>query len=551
MTRLGEVASVGAGAVVGRAMGFPRPRNRVSVVRGVEVPMRDAVVLLADHYAPRVSGPRPTVLVRSPYGRGATTGLLLARRIAAMGYHALLQSVRGTYGSGGTLEPMVQEASDGHDTVAWLREQDWFDGRLGTYGGSYMGFVQWALVADPPPELKAMVVLQAPHDFSIVWQDGPFELMNFVGWTDAVSTQEEARGLRKLAHAMTAARRLGPVMNELPLSRITDHIGDDRAPWLADWLNESDPTSEYWRPYDHSSALEAIEVPTLIESGWQDLFLDQTLRQYQALARRGVPTKLVVGPWAHLNANQGLFMQHGIKWFDAYLDDAAPNRRTDDAPVLVRVGSSKQWRELQSWPPPAQERVLFLRAGGSLDPEASTSADESTAYTYDLADPTPAVGGRIIAPTAAGSRDNRKLERRSDVITFTSDILDANIDVIGVPTVELYVTADNPNIDLFARLCDVDGKGRSFNVSDRITRLSGEPEGDGDVRLVRLELAATAHEFRAGHRFRLQIAGGAHPRYSRNSGGAALADMPTTKSTRHIHHSSTHPSRVVLPVVVS
>src|SRR5262245_20667698 len=166
-----------------RVLRLPPVRNDYTV-SAVRVPMRDGVVLLGDHFAPDTRTPRGTVLVRTPYGRGFPFSATNGRAYAARGYHVVLQSVRGTFGSGGTFRPMAQEVEDGPDTVAWLREQPWFDGRLATLGGSYLGWTQWSALVDPPPELRTAVVYVGPHDFrTAVYGTGAFTLGDFLGWS--------------------------------------------------------------------------------------------------------------------------------------------------------------------------------------------------------------------------------------------------------------------------------------------------------------------------------------------------------------------------------
>jgi putative CocE/NonD family hydrolase len=170
--------------------------------------MRDGVTLRADHYAPDTDRPLGTILVRGPYGRALPFSIIYARVYAARGYHVVFQSVRGTFGSGGEFVPMVHEADDAADTVAWLREQPWFTGTFGTIGLSYLGFTQWALLADPPPELAAAVVTVGPHDLHMSsWGTGAFALNDFLGWSDMVANQETS-GLNRLAFQLRARRRL-------------------------------------------------------------------------------------------------------------------------------------------------------------------------------------------------------------------------------------------------------------------------------------------------------------------------------------------------------
>ena len=171
--------------------------------------MRDGAVLLAEHHVPATDHPLGTVLVRTPYGRRSALDALGSRVLAVRGYHVLVQSVRGTFGSGGVFDPMVNEERDGHDTVAWLREQPWFDGRLATYGASYLGWTQWTLMADPPPELRAAVVLVAPHDFAAsVYSSGAFAFQGFLAWSDLILHQETTGLLATIVRGATAKRRL-------------------------------------------------------------------------------------------------------------------------------------------------------------------------------------------------------------------------------------------------------------------------------------------------------------------------------------------------------
>ncbi|EUA34319.1 hydrolase CocE/NonD family protein [Mycobacterium xenopi 3993] len=178
------------GRALGRLLRLPEPTSQYTV-NPVRIPMRDGVELLADHYAPTAPA-AGTLLVRGPYGRGFPFSLLYGALYAARGYHVVVQSVRGTFGSGGVFEPMIHEVDDGADTVTWLRRQPWFTGRFATVGLSYLGFTQWALLLEPPPELAAAVITAGPHDFSAsTWGSGSFNLNDFLGWSDLVAHQQD------------------------------------------------------------------------------------------------------------------------------------------------------------------------------------------------------------------------------------------------------------------------------------------------------------------------------------------------------------------------
>ena len=537
-----------ASTAFGRGWRLPPKRNRVVLTRGLQVPMRDGVTLVTDHYMPLASDPRPTLLIRSPYGRGFEYGLLMAQLYAERGYHVLLQSTRGTFGSGGGFFPVVHEAADGQDTVAWLREQRWFDGRLGTVGPSYLGWVQWALAIDPPPELQAMVVHVGPHDMArLAYGRGPFQLMFLLQWSEMVANQEHIGFVRGTARMLRAERRLAPVLNALPMESAADTLCGGGAPWFREWVSGPDPEGPYWDPYRATDALHRSTVPTLLVGGFQDPFLDQTLEQYQVLRSRGVEVGLTVGPWTHLGIDMSVIVPESLAWLDAHLAGEGPPPRR--RPVRVWVSGRKQWQDLDAWPPPAgvESQVWQLQPHGRLSPSAP--AGGSTAFRYDPADPTPSVGGRVLAVGGAGVQDNTRLEARPDVVTFTSVPLSVPVEVLGAPVAELQVSSDNPHIDLFARLCDVNRRGRSRNITDRIVRVPVDGTAPGEVRTVRITLDDTAHQFQAGHRIRLQVSAGAHPRYARNLGtgepdGTGTAMRPATIT---IHHSDGLCSTLTLP----
>jgi putative CocE/NonD family hydrolase len=534
-----------ADAVLGRTLRQAPALNGYEV-ESVRTPMRDGAILVGDHFTPSTDTPRGTVLIRTPYGRGFPTSALNGRLFAARGYHVLLQSVRGTFGSGGTFRPMAQETEDGQDTVAWLREQAWFDGRLATLGASYLGWTQWTLLQDPPPELRAAVVYVGPHDFrQAVFGTGAFTLGDFLGWSDQIAHQEDGGGLRRLLSMATAQRRVQPALNGLPLPDAAVPVLRGRAPWYREWLSHPDADDPWWGPYRAGTALQRVNVPVLLVSGWQDLFLEQSLEQYEILSGRGVPVALTVGPWTHVQvATKGAaeVNRESLAWLDEHLAGGPPAR---SAPVRVHRTGEGRWHEMASWPPPSAPATFQPHPDGTLTTESPEPAAGQVPFRYDPAEPTPSVGGRTLSGST-GVRDNRELEARPDVVTFTTDPLPTAVDVIGSPVVELAVTLDNPYADVFVRLCDVDRHGRSANFSDHFQRL--DPDAPvGEVRRLSLTLDPCFHRLRAGHRLRLQISGGAFPRYARNLGTAGTpAEGRSLKPVEYTIDCAG--TRLVLPV---
>src|SRR5262245_4954110 len=262
--------------------------------------MRDGVELIADHYEPTTTDPAGTLLLRGPYGRGWPFSALFARVYAARGYHVVFVSVRGTFGSGGKFDPMFNEIADGVDTAAWLCEQPWFTGAFATIGASYLGFTQWALLTDPPPELKAAVITVGPHDLSGPrWGTGSFGLNDFLGWSEMVARQEEPRNLKAVVRQIRARRALARATSALPLGESARRLLGAGAPWFETWLEHPEHTDPHWAPIQLHQALENTQVPVLLLSGWQDAFLEQSLTQYQRLRDRDVAVAITVGPWTH------------------------------------------------------------------------------------------------------------------------------------------------------------------------------------------------------------------------------------------------------------
>jgi uncharacterized protein len=531
-----------ASHALARILKVPPPTNDFTVRRAVPVPMRDGVDLVADHYVPDTSAPAGTLLVRGPYGRTFPFSNLFGAVYAARGYHVVIQSVRGTFGSGGDFTPMIHEVADGADTVAWLRDQSWFTGSFASVGLSYLGFTQWALLMDPPPEMAAAVISVGPHDFNAAtWGTGAFTLNDFLGWSEMVAHQEDSGRLMGGVRQVRARRTLAHAANQVPMGDAGRTLLGAGAPWWESWIEHPDRDDPFWEPLRLTDALDRVDIPVLLFSGWQDVFVEQTLAQFRHLRGRDVTTALTVGPWTHtqiMTTGAPTVIRESLAWLDGHLGGKPVAPRSS-----VRAYVTKgDWLELPDWPPAMPETVLYLQPAHRLSEIPPDGSAPSSTFTFDPADPTPTIGGRLLSPEG-GYRDDTPLALRGDVLDFTGDPLPADLYLVGSPVVELSHSCDNPYNDLFVRVSEVDAKGRSTNVSDGFVRLAT------DSGTVRLELDPVAHRFPAGSRIRVLVAGGSHPRFVRNLGTdePPISGRRMTPATHTVHHGTQGASLLVLP----
>lgn len=526
---------------------LPAPANGYTVTRDERIPMRDGVVLLADVLEP-VGPVAGTILVSSPYGFNVMGTAITGGVFACRGYRVVLVRWRGTFGSGGTFEPHMREVDDAADIVVWMREQPWFDGRFAAHGFSSVGFAAWALLVDPPPELVAVVVACAPYDLgAFAYTGGAFLLSTMLEWS-FVTTQQERPILPRILAVLSSKGRVRKALDAVPLADAAEQLMGGKAPWYREWAGRRDLSDPWWKRADLTGALERARIPILLQGGWQDGFLRQTLAGYGRLAARGLDVGLTVGPWTHAQAGgvgSRVLLPEALAWFDEHLAGTGDGRRAAQVRVFVG-GPDEGWRDLPAWPPETDERILYPHPGNVLATRPARPG-EIGAFTYDPANPTPTYGGAFVTQLSpgmtAGYTDDSALAARPDVLAFTSEPLTAGLEVMGSPVVELRHGTNDHFADLFVRLSEVDSRGRSRNVSDGFVRLDPRrPPGP-----VRVELDAVAHRFAPGNRIRLIISGGSHPRWERNLG---TGDDPATSarmrpSRRTIDLWAT---RVIVPV---
>ncbi|WP_396644391.1 CocE/NonD family hydrolase [Microbacterium sp.] len=484
--------------IVGMLGRLPRRTAAPEVQRSVPTRTRDDVVLLSDVWLPRpLDSSSALVLIRTPYGRDGMD--LLARLLAERGHPVVVQSCRGTFGSGGQFEPFGHELEDGADTLAWLADQPWADRPISVLGASYFGHTAYSVIAADPGRVSSAAAAVTATDMhaAAVYPDGVFAPETALMWIAGLITQElppfqRWHTIRRIRRRMPAALDAAPAEADGVLLD-----GKTYAPYR-DWVRYDDPRDPWWDPLRRGEIRAAMPPSTLV-AGWYDPFVVGQLADVEAIASAGRDVRLVVGPWTHGSPaiattviREGLHLLAGAGRGGATVWDEGLSR----------------WVELDAWPPPAIVRSLVLDVDAALRLEPRGEVD--LVWQVDPADSPPAAGGRGLNPDFAGRRRQHARERRDDVKVFTTHVLRHPLTIAG--RASLRIVTDDVEAhaqDWFVRLCDVSPRGVSRNVSDGFVRAAA-----GETA-VTVSLAPAAFTFRPGHRVRVQIAGTGHPFHPR------------------------------------
>jgi putative CocE/NonD family hydrolase len=572
----------------------------VIIERDVWIVMRDGIRLQADVWRPAASGRYPILLQRTPYNRADSFAVIVNAgieplRAVSEGFVVVIQDTRGRFGSEGAFVPFRTEADDGVDTIEWLAARPYSNGRVGMYGASYYAATQLLAAVRNPPALLAIAPQITASDYHDDWiyRGGALQLGFTLYWALglAAAEAERRRGagedvdvvmaqLQKLTDDPWGAFRARP-LNGL------DALGTLLPDWN-DWLAHPD-RDEFWRSISIADQFATLDVPALHIGGWFDVFLHGTLANYRGLAGRkdAAEQRLIVGPWAHAVAYDALGeVDYGpassiaaldltrvqLDWFAGFLKpDATPSA---SAPVRVFVMGDNQWRDEDAWPPTrARTERFYLGTGvaedspfaGVLARDCPREDQPAASFTFDPADPVPTTGGATFLPGVyvglhAGQRDQRAIEQRDDVLSYTTNPFDEDVEICGPVAVSLWAATSAADTDWTAKLVDVFPDGRALNICDGIIRAryaNGTEAEDfvaaGSVREFRIDLGATAIVIGRGHAIRLEISSSNFPRFDVNPGNggpvasATVADLVV--ANQQVFHGGAHPSHLELSVV--
>ncbi|MFN0154915.1 MAG: CocE/NonD family hydrolase [Gaiella sp.] len=554
-----------------------QPTRDVRLLHDQRVPMRDGITLSADVYLPLREQGLPTIVQWTPYEstreRFVSWGVWFARR----GYAAVVVDVRGRYESEGTFTAWTHDGQDAYDTVTWSAGEQWSNGRIGTWGRSYGGLVQWQLAHLQHPNV-ACIAPQVIHDdyfWDGYWTGGAFQLALTLGaaalWTSALSliTGPSARDVvlndRVFGHLPLID------LDEVAIGRRVDY-------WRLWW--EHQVNDDYWQAFRHRP--ELVTVPIFQQGGWFDPYSGSHLRSFAAIGDR-IPNRVLIGPWSHeeeiesftgdvdLTPALTVIRDHELAFFDRYLKDV-DNGWEQRPPAELYVLGSNRWRSEREWPLPGTSFTPFyLRRGGALSAHEPGDDEPADTYDYDPADPVPTIGGvssvltmtqGAQTPIRPGPIDQRRLEARRDVLVYTSEPLSQDLEVVGPVELVLYAASSAKDTDFFVRLCDVHPDGRSIFLTEGVirARYRGSVEGESvellepdEVAEYRIRCYPAANVFRRGHRVRVDVTSSSFPRFSRNLNTGEDVGTGTRMQVAHqsVLHTSRYPSHVLLPVVSS
>jgi putative CocE/NonD family hydrolase len=572
----------------------PAPKNKFEVRKNVMVPMRDGVRLATDIYTPSGAGERlPVILIRVPYNKDTYRGATIpAEFFAGQGYVVLVQDVRGKHASEGEYAVQMADARDGYDAVEWAAKQPWSTGKIGTYGCSYLGEVQFLLAKMRHPNHIAMIPQSASgalgpaggHYTNFGFNFGGATLLSSAfGWFGVAGSKVKgAKGPDSIDFQS--------LLRSLPTAEMDKRAGYPPTDFR-DFFTHP-PADPYWEQMHYLRDDDRFDTPALHVNSWLDVTPEQTLYAFNLMRRRAVSARardnqfVIISPTVHCASEAAreqtkvgdrdfgdarlAYWKLYLDWFDYWLKGVENGVKNRPKAQYYLMGKN-EWRTSPVWPPAEMRAIPFYlsskagaatSAGDGLLAVTKPVGSGRDRFTYDPADPLPSRGGGICCtgnPTdVPGVFDQSILESRRDLLVYSTPLLDRGVTIAGPVRLVLYVSSDARDTDFTAKLIDVDEQGRAWNVSNGILRARYR---DGMTKSVLMErdrvyrvevsLNSTAHYFAPGHRIRLHVSSSDFPMYDRNlnTGGDNVTETNWVKANNTIHFGARNPSQLLLPVV--
>jgi putative CocE/NonD family hydrolase len=563
----------------------------ILIERNVAMKTRDGITLHADIYRQPGDAKFPVLLQRTPYDK--TNGNDFGRRAAARGYLVVIQDVRGRYTSEGEWYTFKHESEDGYDTIEWAAALPNSNGKVGMFGGSYVGATQMLAAIGHPPHLAGIcpVVTASNYHENWTYQGGAFEQWFNESWGSGLAQDTLNRAIRHDTNALAGDMVLP--LTQYPIFNITAPadgaaLTHTLAPYFIDWATHADYDS-YWKQWSIEENYANIQVPALTIAAWYDIFQGGSLRNYLGLkahagseaARTNQKLLITIGGHAGAGSHIGTvdfgaaaadYDENSITldWYD-YLFLGKQNDFATNKPVKLFVMGDNKWRNEEIWPlERAKSTHYFLHSAGKSntatgDGTLSTTAAHSEpgdTFTYDPANPVPTVGGPLCCDSQhlpAGPRDQKEVEARPDVLVYSTPPLEQDTEVTGPILLDLFAKSSTVDTDFTAKLVDVWPNGYVQNLTEGILRGRYRESTAAAPKLLepnktyeyKIDLWSTSNVFLKGHIIRVEVSSSNFPRFDRNlnTGKSAATDSQFVKATNTILHDKEHPSALILPIV--
>jgi uncharacterized protein len=515
-------------------------------VQSVKVSMRDGVKLATDIHLPVGEGPWPVVLIRDPYNAPD----IFCRFFVRYGIGCVRQDVRGRYDSEGEWYPVVHERDDGLDTLAWLLQQPWQNGNLATYGGSYVGLVQWAMIDAMPPEVKTVVADISHGDwYQVVHRNGHFVQGVMSNW--ALALHESESTLEQLVGTH-------PVLETSAL-----HLGGKRQ-WYEDFLSHTDKSGAYWSAGIMQTIREAhhsAKMPVLMSAGWHDFFIHGQLPVFEELPRRSESALLIRngahgpdGSLAEILSTLRYSINLTLQWMRFHLQ--IEGAKAPPTGYVLQDNLDYRFQRHATWPQGGRKQQYYLDNlaasvdcdGGVLGESAPSAAQAS--YSYDPLNPVPSRGGSYSLAGAGVVEQGSDLCARADVLSFGSPTFAQGGVISGAIDIALEVSSDAPDSAFTVKLQERLTDGRVLNIRDDIVSLAHQigpvsrAYEPGTELTLEFSLTPIRWELSPGSTLRLDISSSNYPIY--NAHPNVVAPWAQTRE-RYSAEQTLYGGRVSIP----
>lgn len=584
----------------------------------VMMPMRDGVRLATDIYRPKTTEKVPIIFSRTPYnfnswgdGKEQTRTAERAFEAVSRGYAYVVQNERGRYFSEGEWDILGVPLTDGYDAFTWMKNQSWSNGKIGTYGCSSTAEWQMAVAALDHPSHAAMV----PQGFGAGvgrvgdimeqgnWYRGGVEQLLFFSWLYGVehdkfkpripagATQED---LIRISRFYDLAPENPPIdmaeaLQYLPIQDMLQNMNGKKE--IFDKMVRRKPNDPSWFTGGLYHDNMEIGVPSFWFASWYDVSITPNLALFNHIRNNAKDPDikdnqyLVIAPTLHCRYTRATentivgersvgdarlnYDEQIYAWWGLWLKGETNDFKEKTPRVQYFTMGSNKWQSAAQWPPADTKMTTYYlnsngkantRMGDGVLTTKKPSKDNPDAFVYDPMNPVTSWGGNVCCTGNAvkgGAYDQQDMEKRDDILVYTTDVLEEGVEVTGFIEATLYVSSDVKDTDFTIKLIDVYPDGTSYNLDETIQRVRYREGYDkevfmekGEVYKVDLTPMATSNYFKKGHRIRIEVSSSNFPRFARNlnTGGNNYDESEGVIANNKVHHSKKYASQIRIPI---